>query len=85
MRIFNLCLNFFSVFLSSAAAFSPKVGVNYGTLGNNLPKPSKSVELIKILKAGRVKLYNPDPEILKALNGTNIQVFIMILFFMHKE
>lgn len=78
MRIFNLCLIFFFVFLSSAAAFSPKVGVNYGTLGNNLPKPSKSVELIKSLKAGRVKLYNPDPEILKALNGTNIQVSIMV-------
>ncbi|KAL2933047.1 putative glucan endo-1 3-beta-glucosidase A6, partial [Bienertia sinuspersici] len=61
-----------------AKAFHPKVGVNYGTLGNNLPKPSKSVELIKTLKAGRVKLYNPNPEILNALNGTNIQVSIMV-------
>ncbi|GMH30958.1 hypothetical protein Nepgr_032801 [Nepenthes gracilis] len=60
------------------AEFSAEVGVNYGTLGNNLPKPSKSVELIKSLKAGQVKLYNPDPEILKALNGTNLQVTIMV-------
>lgn len=64
--------------ISGAATFSAKVGVNYGTLGNNLPKPSKSVELIKSLKAGRVKLYNPDPEILKALSGTNLQVSIMV-------
>ncbi|XP_021736902.1 probable glucan endo-1,3-beta-glucosidase A6 [Chenopodium quinoa] len=78
MKLFNLC--FFSLLLSisSAATFSPKVGVNYGTLGNNLPKPTKSVELIKSLKAGRVKLYSPDPEILTALGGTNLQVSIMV-------
>ncbi|KAK9734082.1 hypothetical protein RND81_04G114000, partial [Saponaria officinalis] len=62
-----------------AAAFYAKIGVNYGTLGNNLPKPMKSVELIKTLKAKQVKLYSPvDPEILKALNGTNLQVSIMV-------
>ncbi|KAK9734074.1 hypothetical protein RND81_04G113200 [Saponaria officinalis] len=66
--------------ISGAATFSTKIGVNYDTLGNNLPKPIKSVELIKTLKAKQVKLYSPvDPEILKALNGTNIQVSIMVL------
>ncbi|GAB2282438.1 hypothetical protein Dimus_016981 [Dionaea muscipula] len=64
--------------VSCAAEFSAKVGVNYGTLGNNLPKPSESVQLIKSMKAGRVKLYSPDPDILKALKGTKIQVSIMV-------
>nr|DAD44706.1 TPA_asm: hypothetical protein HUJ06_002936 [Nelumbo nucifera] len=52
------------------------MGINYGQLGNNLPSPSRSIELIKSLKAGRVKHANPD--ILKALEGTNIQVSIMV-------
>ncbi|KAK9734069.1 hypothetical protein RND81_04G112700 [Saponaria officinalis] len=79
MKLFTHFLFFLLVSVTSAAAFSAKIGVNYGTLGNNLPKPMKSVELIKTLKAKQVKLYSPvDPEILKALNGTNIQVSIMV-------
>ncbi|KAK9733968.1 hypothetical protein RND81_04G104500 [Saponaria officinalis] len=78
MKLFTHFLFFLLVSVTCAAAFSAKVGVNYGTLGNNLPKPMKSVELIETLKAKRVKLYNPDPHILKALNGTNIQVSIMV-------
>lgn len=76
-RLFTLLL--FSLFVSlSSATCSAKVGVNYGTLGNNLPNASKSVELIQTLKAGRVKLYDPVPEILKALKGKNLQVSIMV-------
>ncbi|KAL9256875.1 putative glucan endo-1,3-beta-glucosidase A6 [Drosera capensis] len=55
-----------------------QVGVNYGILGNNLPQPSKSVELIRSLKAQQVKLYSPDPDILKALNGTKLRTSIMV-------
>lgn len=76
--VFILCL---SLLLSSAitgAEISGKVGVNYGGLGNNLPSPKRSVELIKTLKAKRVKIYNADPEILTALRNTNIQVSIMV-------
>lgn len=76
-RLFTLLL--FSLLVSlSSATFSPKVGLNYGTLGNNLPHPSQSVKLIKSLNAGRVKLYSPDPEILNALKGTGLQVSIMV-------
>jgi len=78
---FNLgfSINTIACFLIvSGATFSPKVGLNYGTLGNNLPHPSLSVKLIKSLNAGRVKLYSPDPEILKALKGTGLQVSIMV-------
>ncbi|GAV58989.1 Glyco_hydro_17 domain-containing protein/X8 domain-containing protein [Cephalotus follicularis] len=54
------------------------MGINYGRLGNNLPSPYQSVELIKTMKAGRVKLYDANPEILRLLSGTKIQVSIMI-------
>lgn len=62
----------------SGAEFSGKAGVNYGQLGNNLPSPSRSVELIKSLRGKRVKLYDANPEILKALKNTNLQVSIMV-------
>jgi exo-beta-1,3-glucanase (GH17 family) len=67
---------FFFFFLG--AEISGKVGVNYGQLGNNLPSPSRSVELIKSLNAKRVKIYDANPDILKALKHTDIQVSIMV-------
>nr|DAD24127.1 TPA_asm: hypothetical protein HUJ06_025590 [Nelumbo nucifera] len=54
------------------------MGINYGRLGNNLPSPSRSIEFIKTLEAGRIKLYDANPEILNALAWTNIQVSIMV-------
>uniref|UniRef100_A0A2P2J4J7 glucan endo-1,3-beta-D-glucosidase n=1 Tax=Rhizophora mucronata TaxID=61149 RepID=A0A2P2J4J7_RHIMU len=63
----------------SSAHISGKVGVNYGQLGNNLPSPSRSVELItKSLKASRVKIYDANPKILKALKNKDLQVSIMV-------
>ncbi|KAI3418577.1 Glucan endo-1 [Psidium guajava] len=61
------------------AEFSSKVGVNYGQLGNNLPSPARSVQLIKHqLKARRVKLYDANPSILRALKHTDIGVSVMV-------
>lgn len=64
--------------LISGAEISSKVGVCYGQLGNNLPSPSQSVKLIQSLKAKRVKIYDANPEILKSLKNTDIQVSIMV-------
>lgn len=66
------------LFPPSSAEIAAKPGVNYGQLGNNLPPPSKSVEIIKSLKAGRVKIYDANPKILQALKNTNIQVSVMV-------
>lgn len=57
---------------------SNKIGVNYGRQGNNLPSPYQSIELLKSMKAGWVKLYDADPETLKLLARTNIRVSIMV-------
>ncbi|GAV70775.1 Glyco_hydro_17 domain-containing protein/X8 domain-containing protein [Cephalotus follicularis] len=64
--------------MSSAAEISSKVGVCYGQLGDNLPSPSQSVKLIQSLKAKRVKIYDANPDILKSLKDTDIQVSIMV-------
>ncbi|KAK9141015.1 hypothetical protein Scep_010696 [Stephania cephalantha] len=57
---------------------SSKIGINYGQLGNNLPPPSQSIQLIQSLKAKRVKLYNTDPQILSNLSDTDLQVSVML-------
>ena len=75
------CLIFTLIKLSllcADAESSRKIGINYGRLGNNLPSPSQSVELIKSMKAGRIKLYDANPEILNLLSGTKIHVSVMV-------
>lgn len=54
------------------------IGVNYGTLGDNLPSPAKSVRLIRALNAGYVKIYDANATILSALAGTGLRVSIMV-------
>ncbi|KAJ4969000.1 hypothetical protein NE237_015701 [Protea cynaroides] len=73
LTLFFLCLVAFT-----NAEISTKIGVNYGTLGDNLPSPARSMKLIKNLKAHSVKLYEPVPAILKALSKTNLEVAVMI-------
>ncbi|KAK4268225.1 hypothetical protein QN277_024911 [Acacia crassicarpa] len=78
MGFLSLFVFFSSFVYVSSAEFSSIPGINYGQVGNNLPSPLKSVELIKSLKAKRVKIYDANPEILKALSNTNYQVSIMV-------
>ncbi|KAK7362769.1 hypothetical protein VNO77_04890 [Canavalia gladiata] len=73
-------LAMFLVYLLSLSRVkaSSNIGVNYGQLGNNLPSPYRSIELLTTMKASRVKLYNVDPEILELLSTTKLKVSIMI-------
>ncbi|XP_022734985.1 probable glucan endo-1,3-beta-glucosidase A6 [Durio zibethinus] len=73
-----LPLLFSSLLVVSWAEISSKIGINYGRKGDNLPSPYQSIEIIKSMNAGRIKLYDSDPEILKLLSGTKIQVAIMV-------
>nr|CAB71021.1 putative beta-1,3-glucanase [Hieracium piloselloides] len=71
-------LSFFFLVASSRAAISNRIGINYGRLGNNLPSPAKSIELLESMNAGRVKLYDADHEILHLLSGKDIEVAITV-------
>jgi hypothetical protein len=62
----------------TGAEISSKIGINYGRLGNNLPSPTRTMAHILAMKAGRVKLYDANPEMLKLLSGTKLQVSIMV-------
>jgi hypothetical protein len=55
-----------------------KIGLNYGRFGNNLPSAYESIEILRSMKAGSVKLYDANPEILRLLARTNIHVSIMV-------
>ncbi|KAJ0510844.1 putative glucan endo-1,3-beta-D-glucosidase [Helianthus annuus] len=73
-----LLLSFFCVIAISRAVVSNRIGINYGQLGNNLPSPARSIELLKNMNIGRVKLYDADHEILNLLSGTDIDVAITV-------
>ncbi|CAN8232201.1 unnamed protein product [Cochlearia groenlandica] len=55
-----------------------KIGVNYGRQGNNLPSPYQSINFIKSIKAGHVKLYDSDPETLTLLSQTDLYVTVTL-------
>ncbi|KAJ0034300.1 hypothetical protein Pint_25546 [Pistacia integerrima] len=76
--LFIVLTNKLSSFYLIGAATSNKIGINYGQLGNNLPSPYQSIQLIKSMEAGQVKIYDANPEILKLLSGTNLKVSIMV-------
>ncbi|KAL2506388.1 O-Glycosyl hydrolase family 17 protein [Abeliophyllum distichum] len=54
------------------------IGINYGQLGNNLPSPYQTIEFLKSVNAGQVKIYDASPEVLKLLSGTRLRVSIMV-------
>lgn len=54
------------------------MGINYGTLGDNLPSPAAAVAAIQAMKVGRVKLFNPDAGILTALANSGMEVVVTV-------
>ncbi|CAL0326622.1 unnamed protein product [Lupinus luteus] len=55
-----------------------QTGVVYGTQGNNLPPPKDVVNLLKEQKIQRVRIYEPNKQLLEALQGSNIEVVLGI-------
>ncbi|CAL1366569.1 unnamed protein product [Linum trigynum] len=56
----------------------PAIGINYGQLGDDLPSPYRSIELIKSMQVTSVKLYDPNPEVMRLLAGSKIYVTVMV-------
>ncbi|KAG2678139.1 hypothetical protein I3760_12G129900 [Carya illinoinensis] len=66
--------------LLSILAFADggSIGINYGRVANNLPPPSKVVELLKSQGFDQVKLYDTDSEVLTALANSDISVTVAL-------
>lgn len=60
------------------AAEARTIGINYGTLGNNLPTPAAAVAAIQSMKIGRVKIFNPNAGILAALANSGLEAVVAI-------
>ncbi|KAG8048014.1 hypothetical protein GUJ93_ZPchr0008g13264 [Zizania palustris] len=54
------------------------LGVNYGTVADDLPSAARSVELLRAAGAGSVKIYDANADILRALAGTGLPVSVMV-------
>ncbi|KAG6704552.1 hypothetical protein I3842_07G138600 [Carya illinoinensis] len=54
------------------------VGINYGTLGNNLPSPKKVAQLLQSTLIDKVKIYDTNPEILQAFSNTGIDLIVAV-------
>ncbi|GKV44415.1 hypothetical protein SLEP1_g51601 [Rubroshorea leprosula] len=53
------------------------VGINYGTLGNNLPSPKKVAQLLQFTPLVKVKIYETNPGILEPFSNTAIDLIIV--------
>ncbi|CAN8270644.1 unnamed protein product [Cochlearia groenlandica] len=68
------------IFLVLVSLISPSdggsIGVNYGRISDELPSAFKVVNLLKSQGIDRVKIFDADPAVLKALSGSNIRVTV---------
>ncbi|XP_055824405.1 glucan endo-1,3-beta-glucosidase 12-like [Solanum dulcamara] len=54
------------------------VGINYGTIGSNLPSPKKVAQLLQSTIFDKVKIYDTNPEILEAFSNTGIDLIVAV-------
>jgi len=63
--------------LHAAAAW--EIGVNYGTLGNDLPPPAQVAEFLKTKTTiNKIKLFDANPDIIRAFANSGIAVSITV-------
>lgn len=73
-RIFFLSTLLFHLFTISSS-----IGINYGTLGNNLPPPAQVANFIKTRTIfDSVKIFDTNPDVLRAFANTGIFVTVTV-------
>ncbi|GJN33551.1 hypothetical protein PR202_gb22163 [Eleusine coracana subsp. coracana] len=78
LRAFTVFLLYAAFYCHVAVVSGHGIGVNYGRVADNIPPPRRSVELIRALGAGSVKIYDANATVLRALAGTHTTVSIMV-------
>ncbi|CAA7059043.1 unnamed protein product [Microthlaspi erraticum] len=54
---------------SSLVTAANNIGLNYGLLGDNLPPPSNVINLYKSIGITKIRIFDPNTEVLNALRG----------------
>ncbi|CAO2837288.1 unnamed protein product [Amaranthus hypochondriacus] len=62
--------------LSPSLQPTEAIGVCYGRNGNNLPSPQEVVNLYKSRGIANMRIYDPNPNVLQALRGSNIGLIV---------
>ncbi|XP_071707850.1 glucan endo-1,3-beta-glucosidase 14-like [Rutidosis leptorrhynchoides] len=58
--------------------FVESLGINYGQVGNNLPPPDKVLELLKSLRVTKTRIYDTNPDILKAFSNSGVELIVTV-------
>ncbi|CAK9136236.1 unnamed protein product [Ilex paraguariensis] len=75
----NLAIFLMSTVLIQHFTVVLSIGVNYGTLGDNLPQPAQVAQFLKEKTfIDRIKLFDVNPDILRAFAGTGILVTVTV-------
>lgn len=61
---------------ASAWRADAAIGVNWGTVSNHRAPPRVVVDLMRANRIGKLKLFDADPGVLRALAGSGIQVMV---------
>ncbi|KAJ3683524.1 hypothetical protein LUZ60_013751 [Juncus effusus] len=64
--------------ICNTATSAPILGVNYGTLGNNLPAPDRAIQLIQSMNGGGLRIYDANSTILQAASQTNLSIAVSV-------
>ena len=55
------------------------IGVNYGTIANDLPPATKVIALFKTSGIGKMRIFDPNRATLQALKGSSILVIVGVV------
>ncbi|CAD6202771.1 unnamed protein product [Miscanthus lutarioriparius] len=74
----TIVLGILELFLFRLATSQSFIGVNYGTIADNLPPPASTASLLMSTSIGKLRLYEPQPDLVAALAGSNISILLGI-------
>ncbi|XP_010519454.1 PREDICTED: glucan endo-1,3-beta-glucosidase isoform X2 [Tarenaya hassleriana] len=75
----NMVVMVVAVFINFVSGVEASIGVNYGTLANNLQPPRQVAEfLLRSTVINRVRLFDTDPQILRSFSGTGIATSVTV-------
>ncbi|XP_068325309.1 glucan endo-1,3-beta-glucosidase 11-like [Pyrus communis] len=79
-------ISIFKIFLAFTLCFSDigflqgatSLGINYGQLGDNLLPPEKVLDLLSSLKITKARIYDTNPQVLRAFANSGVELMVTI-------